>query len=135
MGLSVTRYARVEMREGRAAFELEDLFAGKVEIQAGDYKKEHELSAPISDLVIQVDAPHAKVEAATDNEAEEPLFREVEVRFIASKGHPAPSGRLKVVKQVKFRKLPEHGYLTFEELVDQPMSWELKNKFYEEKVL
>lgn len=45
------------------------------------------------------------------------------------------SGRLKIVKRVNFRKIPESGYLQFEELIDDPLPIELKRSLFEERLL
>jgi len=45
------------------------------------------------------------------------------------------TGRLKVVKQVKFRTIPSHGFMYYGELTDEPMKWELSKGHFEEKLL
>jgi hypothetical protein len=36
------------------------------------------------------------------------------------------TGRLKIIKKVNFRKLPDNGYLMFEELIEDPEIQELR---------
>jgi len=45
------------------------------------------------------------------------------------------SGRLKVIRKVFFRKLPENGYLLFDELIDEPLLSEIRNGLFEMRLL
>jgi hypothetical protein len=45
------------------------------------------------------------------------------------------SGRLKIIKKVNFRKIPENGYLQFDELIEDPMTIELRKGQFETKLL
>lgn len=45
------------------------------------------------------------------------------------------SGTLKVLKKVNFRKLPDNGYLDFDELISDPIPIEIKKGHVEERLL
>lgn len=45
------------------------------------------------------------------------------------------SGRLRVVRKVFFRKLPDKGYLRFDELIDEPLITEVRNGLFEMRLL
>ena len=45
------------------------------------------------------------------------------------------SGRLKIIKKVHFRRLPENGYLTFEELIDEPLLTEVRVGYQDLRLL
>ncbi len=45
------------------------------------------------------------------------------------------TGRLKIIRKVHFRKLPENGYLNFNELIDEPLLTELRTGLFEMRLL
>jgi hypothetical protein len=45
------------------------------------------------------------------------------------------SGRLKIIRKVNFRKLPENGYLVFDELIDEPLITEKRKGLFDMKLL
>jgi hypothetical protein len=97
------RGAAVVMRDGKATFKFTNLWAGKLTIRAGQYSSEHELLAPITNVVVQLDpnpvvvAPRARVRWPPVVDLRELPRRDVEIRLVAPEGQPDPQGRLKVV--------------------------------------
>ena len=75
----------VEQREGRAFFEVRNLYAGVIKLYVGDRRLKLKLTKPIDDLVIDLSKPQAVG-----------LTRRVILRLVVPKGHPPPTGSANV---------------------------------------
>jgi hypothetical protein len=89
-------FAVVEIRDGNATFEITNLWAGKVRISTGAYRREFPLAAPVTEVNVDLDAaPPKSAEVEKVDLADLPK-RDVELRLGFPPGHPAPQGQLKV---------------------------------------
>lgn len=106
---SYTEYTFVRIEDGKAYFEITNLWEGNITLYVGKERIKHKLTAPIRDLKLTIKKPEPP---PTDPETGTLAEREVNFRFNTPRGNPAAQGKLYVVVD---RKRP-NGSTDWQEL-------------------